>query len=196
MARRADERRAEESAARDHRVVFLIGPRGSGKTTVAALLADLLGWTWTDADVVLEQRAGCSIKEVFSGEGEVGFRARERQVLQELCGLERTVIATGGGAVLLPENRERMRQAGPVVWLTADVDTLWQRIHDDAGTAERRPALGVGGREEVAQILAVREQLYQAAAHFQVCTRGRTPDQVAAGVLALLAGCGEPDGGS
>ena len=132
---------------------FLIGPRGSGKTTVAALLAERLGWAWVDADAVLEQRAGRSIRELFAVEGEPGFRAGSGRCCATCASWTTTVIATGGGVVLHPDNRERLRQAGIVVWLTADVDALWQRIAGDAGTVERRPALGVGGRDEVAQVL-------------------------------------------
>jgi shikimate kinase len=167
-------------------LVFLIGPRGSGKTTVAALVADQLGWAWSDADAVIEQRAGRSIRDVFGAEGEAGFRAREEEVLAELCRLERTVIATGGGAVLRANNRERMRQAGAVVWLAADGDTLWQRIAGDSSSPSRRPTLGVGGHEEVVQVLAAREPLYRETAHFMVDTAARTPAEVADQVLALL----------
>jgi shikimate kinase len=174
-------------------LVILIGPRGSGKTTVAALLAEGLGWTWVDADCVLEQRAGRSIRDIFAAEGEAGFRLRERAILSELCDRERIVIATGGGAVLHPENRERLRGAGTVVWLTADPQTLHQRTSADAQSAQRRPALGQGGIEEVVAVLAAREPLYRECAHFIVDTAGRSPAEVAAEVLDLLKGCrGEP----
>ena len=80
------------------------------------------------------------------------------------------------------------------MWLTADVDALCQRIAGDASTAERRPALGAGGREEVAQVLAAREPLYRECAHHVVDTTARTPAEAAAAVLAFLANrCGEPD---
>jgi shikimate kinase len=171
------------------KVVFLIGPRGSGKSTVAALLAEGLGWSWVDADCVLEQQAGRSIRDIFASEGEAGFRLRERTVLGELCGRERTVIATGGGAVLHPENRERMRTAGTVVWLTADAQALHQRTSADATSVQRRPALGAGGIEEVVSVLAAREPMYRDCAHFIVDTTARTPAEVAAEVLGLLVGC-------
>jgi shikimate kinase len=173
-------------------LLFLIGARGSGKTTVAARLAEGLNWACLDADDVLEQRAGQSIRAIFDSEGEAGFRDREAAILEELCGREKAVIATGGGAVLRPENRQRLRQAGAVVWLCADVDTLWQRIAADSSSGERRPALlGVGGREEVATVLARREALYRECAHLAVHTAGRTPAEVAAEVLAWLATHGE-----
>src|SRR5262249_22263441 len=80
--------------------IFLVGPRGSGKTTVARLLAEALGWAWLDADALLEERAGKSIRAVFEAEGEGGFRERESALLAELCGRQRHVVATGGGVVL------------------------------------------------------------------------------------------------
>lgn len=173
--------------------IFLIGPRGSGKTTVARLLAGRLGWFWVDADAVLEEAAGRSIREVFAVEGEVGFRARESAILAELATREQHVIATGGGVVLRPENRDRLRATGVVVWLSADVETLWHRIAADATTAERRPALGVGGREEVAQVLLAREPLYRACAHHALRTDNRSPEQVVEEVLILLGSAGRDD---
>src|SRR4051794_29603842 len=92
--------------------VYLVGARGSGKTTVGRLLADRLGWPFIDADDVIEARAGRSVTGIFAAEGEVGFRDREAAVLAEAAGLSRHVIATGGGAVLRPATRELLRSAG------------------------------------------------------------------------------------
>src|SRR5262245_46431895 len=138
-------------------LVFLVGYRGSGKTTVAGLLAERLGWQWLDADALLEVRAGRSIRRIFEEEGEAAFRRMESELLQELCNCQRHVIATGGGIVLKEANRRRLREAGRVVWLDADASTLWQRMQEDVTTAERRPNLTVGGLEEVEQLLRVRE---------------------------------------
>lgn len=168
--------------------VFLIGLRGSGKSTVAALLAERLGMKWVDADALLEERAGQSIRALFAGpEGEAGFRDRESALLAELCSWPDHVVATGGGIVLREENRARMRASGLVVWLRADVDTLWARISGDAGTTERRPALGVGGRAEVADVVAARERLYQSSAHHAVDTTARDPAEVCDEIAAWLA---------
>jgi shikimate kinase len=167
--------------------LFLIGYRGTGKTTVARLLAGRLGWAGLDADDLLEARAGQTIRAVFAEEGEAGFREREAAVLEELCRRPRCVVATGGGVVLRPENRQRLKEAGLVVWLTADAETIWARLQQDAATAERRPALTIGGLAEVRELLAAREPLYRASAHWAVDTVGRTPEVVADLILAHLA---------
>jgi shikimate kinase len=111
-------------------------------------------------------------------------------VLEEVCRCQRHVIATGGGIVLSAGNRERMRAAGHIVWLTADAETIWQRLQEDASTAERRPALTVGGLAEVRELLQVREPLYRACADWSVDTVGRTTEQVAQEILSYLRGQG------
>jgi shikimate kinase len=159
------------------RRIVLIGPRGSGKTTVARLLAERLGVEWRDADALLERRAGMAVREVFAREGEAGFRRRESELLSELASdAAGHVLATGGGVVLSPENRELLRTWDVVVWLTADAETLWSRIAGDAN----RPALLGGGREEVERIVATREPLYRECAHVVVETASRPPEDVAA----------------
>jgi shikimate kinase len=180
---------AERPAAEDcgPRVLFLIGPRGSGKSTVARLLAARLGWGWVDADAELERRHAASVRDIFSAEGESGFRDRESAVLADLSLLRRHVVATGGGVVLRPENRRRLRDAGRVVWLTAEAETLAARLRQDAATADRRPSLtGTAAATSLAEIVAVlqaREALYRACADFVAATEGRTPEAVADDVL-------------
>jgi shikimate kinase len=149
--------------------IFLIGPRGSGKTTVAEILARELGWQWLDADAELEHWAGMTIRQIFDREGEAGFRRRESELLRELAQLDRHVIATGGGVVVEKTNRDMFSSnSGYTVWLDADADTLWRRIQADTTTAERRPRLTVGGREEVEQLLEQRRPLYGFSADFRV----------------------------
>jgi shikimate kinase len=167
--------------------VFLVGPRATGKTTVARLLAERLRWGWLDADELLERRAGCSIRELFDMAGEGAFRDLESAVLDELCTCRRLVIATGGGVVLRPANRQRLKTAGRIVWLTADAKTLWQRLQGDTTTAERRPNLTpAGGLAEIEEVLRVREPLYREVAEFAVDSGNQSPEAVAALVLARL----------
>jgi shikimate kinase len=163
-------------------LIVLVGYRGSGKTTVAPLVAERLGWQWIDADRALESRCGRPIEQMFQSEGEAAFRDREADLLAELCGRDRHVVAAGGGVVMRPGNRECLTQAGLVVWLRADVDTLWRRLQGDA--LNRRPDLTVGGRAEVEQLLALREPLYRACANVVVDTVGRSPEEVANEILA------------
>lgn len=169
--------------------IYLIGPRGSGKTTLAALLAQQLGWDWIDADRLLEERAGLSVRAIFEKEGEPAFRERERAILAELATRDRHVIATGGGVVLHPDNRALLRASGLVVRLTADVPTLCTRLANDAVTGEQRPSLtgrSAVAAEEVAAVLAAREPLYAATAHVAVDTTNLTADALVAALLDHL----------
>lgn len=166
------------------RSLFLIGPRGSGKSTVARLLAERLGWDAVDADALLEGSAGKSIRQIFADEGEPAFRDLESSVLARLCRGHACVVATGGGVVLRAENRERLRSAGRCVWLTADAPTLWGRLQADSATAERRPDLSGGGLVEVEELLRVRDPLYRACADLIVDTTGRDPEAVAEAILS------------
>ncbi len=170
--------------------LFLIGYRGTGKTTVAEQLAGQLGWTWLDADVEVERRAARSIAEIFAQGGEAAFRDWESRVLAELSAGDRQVLALGGGIILRPENRERLANGGKTVWLTARPETLWQRIQADRTTAARRPNLTVaGGLEEIRQVLASRTPLYRQTADWVVDTEEKSPALVAAEILALARPC-------
>src|SRR3954468_15965258 len=108
--------------------IHLIGPRGGGKTTGGRLLAERLGWTFADTDERIERAAGLSIAELFATRGENSFRELEAEVLSAFGAAERIVVATGGGVVLRPENRELLRTMGRTIWLTAPAEVLWQRI--------------------------------------------------------------------
>ena len=167
-------------------LVFLIGYRGSGKTTVARLLAERLGWQWLDADEVLESRHGRSIRQIFAEEGEAGFRDKEADLLEEFCRYREHVVATGGGIILRERNRQLLTEAGYVVWLTADAATLWQRIGADASTKDKRPNLTVGGLAEVGQLLREREPHYRTCANLVVDTTGRKPEAIADLILAQI----------
>ncbi|HEX4589121.1 MAG TPA: shikimate kinase, partial [Gemmataceae bacterium] len=146
--------------------VYLVGPRGSGKTTVGRLLAERLGCKFLDADVELEARAGRSITDIFAVESETGFREAEADLLADLAGLDRHVIACGGGAVVRPENRDRLRTTGYCVWLFGDPATLCRRLDSDPTTASRRPALtDLPGPAEMERLVREREPLYREVAH-------------------------------
>ena len=172
-------------------LIFLIGYRCTGKTTVARILAEKLGWDWVDADSALESRYGKSIRQIFSEEGEASFRDKEEQIFGELCQLRRHVIATGGGVILREINRQRMRLAGKAIWLTADAGTTWDRLQADPTTADRRPPLTVGGLAEIEETLKMREPLYRACADLTVSTARHSTEEIARQIADALArgGC-------
>ena len=162
------------------RSIFLIGYRGTGKTAVAPLLASRLDYDWIDADDEIERLACKSIATIVATDGERAFRDWESRVVAELAARQRTVVAMGGGAVLREENRRAILAAGPVVWLTATVDSILKRVEGDASSASRRPNLtAVGGRSEVKKVLAERSPLYQACATLVVDTERKTVAQIA-----------------
>lgn len=159
----------------------LIGPRATGKSTVGRLLADRLGWPFEDADQALEARLGRSIASLFADEGEAAFRQEEERTLQALTQSPPRVLATGGGAVLRPSNREALRRFGFVAWLSADAHALAHRLRTDPGN---RPSLtGLGLVEEIQAVLQAREPLYRDLADVEISTLDRSPSQVADAVL-------------
>jgi len=169
-------------------MLVLIGYRGTGKTTVARLVAERLGWPWVDADVEIESRAGKSIKEIFDDDGEERFRDLETEVVADLARRKQTVVALGGGAVLREENRAAVRGC-TVVWLQAGSETIHARIASDPSTGARRPNLTVaGGRAEITDLLAQREPVYKSCADCAVDTEGRTPEQIADQIVCLWTG--------
>jgi shikimate kinase len=167
--------------------IYLVGARGSGKTTVGRLLAARLGWSFVDMDDVIEAAAVKSIGEIFATEGEPGFRDREADALAQIAHRPDHVIATGGGIILRPESRSRLCESGHCVWLTAPAETLWSRIQSDPTTTARRPALtGLTGIEEIRHVLASRESLYRSVAHQSIATDSQSPEAI---VSAILAAC-------
>ena len=101
--------------------VFMVGPMGSGKSTVGRCLAGLLGYSFIDSDIEIESRAGADIPWIFDVEGEAGFRRREASVLADLACHRHVVIATGGGAILAEENRQLLADRGIVIFLNVSV---------------------------------------------------------------------------
>jgi shikimate kinase len=173
-------------------LIALIGYRGTGKSTVARLVAEPLGWSWRDADVELERRAGRTIADIFATGGEPTFRDLESAVLAELLQLDRTVLALGGGVVLRPENRKAL-SAATVVWLAASPETIAARLAADPTTASRRPNLTAdGGLTEIQSELDRRRGLYRQSAELAVDTELKTPEQVAAEIMLRLPELGPP----
>lgn len=175
-------------------VVTLIGYRASGKSTVGRRLATRLGWRYVDSDQQIAEQAGKSIAQIFAEDGEPAFREMESRVLKTALLETRLVLSAGGGAILREGNRIRMRQAGPVVWLRASVETIVHRLNQDANTSSTRPSLtGEGVTEEVASVLAEREPAYRDAATLLVETDGRPTESIVQEILDRLALAGEPE---
>jgi shikimate kinase len=142
--------------------LFLVGLPGAGKSTLGRQLARRLHKRFVDADTELEQRLGVSIPTIFEIEGEAGFRDREETTIAELTALEGIVLSTGGGAVLRPGNRARLKANGTVVYLHAEPATLWARIRH----SRNRPLLQTSdplGR--LAELYAQRDALYRETAN-------------------------------
>lgn len=168
-------------------IITLVGYRGTGKSTIAAALAARLGWTAVDADVEIERRAGCSIRDLFETGGEASFRSWERRVLADLLTRDRHVVAAGGGAVLDPETRRDMAAAGPVVWLRATVETILGRLSADATTHLRRPPLtDQDPHSEIETLLAQRQPLYREVATLEIETDGLTSEEIVADIWQRL----------
>jgi shikimate kinase len=170
--------------------VTLIGYRGSGKSAVAAALAERLGCAWCDADAILERDVGVSIADFVAQHGEPGFRDAETAILDRLLDQAKGVLATGGGVILREANRQQLRTRGrPVIWLSASVDVLRLRLAADPTTAHRRPALGSGDViEEVAAAVAHREPLYREVADSILDTSRESPDRLAERIAIWLEG--------
>lgn len=165
----------------------LIGLRGTGKSSVAPLLAARLGCHWVDADEEIAARAGCSIADIFARRGESEFRRLEAEVLADLLPRGRIVVSTGGGAILNPATRKAMRAAGPVVWLQASPDSILRRIGQDLQRGGSRPALTpLDPRPELEQLLAQRAPLYAECATMTIDTDALDVDHVVAEILRQL----------
>lgn len=141
--------------------IFLVGMMGAGKTTIGRHLARTLGWEFVDLDHELEARCGVRVALIFDIEGEQGFRKRESAVLDECTRRSGIVLATGGGAILSPENRRLLRERGVVVYLRASIDELFRRVERD----RNRPLLQTcNPRQRLQDLLEQREPLYHDAA--------------------------------
>ena len=162
--------------------LWLIGMMGSGKTTVGRVVAARTGRPFRDVDLIVAERMGTSIPELWQREGEDTFRAIEAAIIEELTVEDGAVISTGGGAILREGNRNAMRRSGTVVWLQATAEVLASRV----GGSLDRPVLGGGGATRLNELLVERAEAYKAAAHHTVSTGGRTPGEVADEVAAWL----------
>ena len=165
------------------RNLYLIGPMGSGKTAVGRRLAALLGKRFFDSDAEIEKRTGVDVRYIFEKEGEARFREREREVIAELTALDGVVVATGGGVILDPTNRERLANTGTVIYLETNVETLVRRTR----AAKTRPLLmNDDPRSVFERLMIVRRPLYEDTADLRIETTGRQVRAVAADIHQRL----------
>ncbi len=168
--------------------IVLVGYRCTGKTSIARELSGLLGYAWDDLDDKIEAAAGKSIAAVFADDGDTAFRDLEARILAEMCRRPRTVFALGGGTLGREENRRVVRAAGPVIWLTASVDTIYQRMLGDPTSAARRPNLTpIGGRQEIETLLRERTPNYRQCSTLEIDTEGKTVGEIAREIAYRLA---------
>ena len=148
--------------------IILVGPMGSGKTTIGKRLSESLGLKFFDSDIEIINNTGVSIDHIFDVEGEKGFRLRESEILKKLCSVPHIVIATGGGAVLLEANRELIKSSGQVVYLLSSVDQILRRT----SKSKTRPLLEKSNnrRKTIMDIVAARDSLYREVASLIIDT--------------------------
>ncbi len=167
--------------------IFLVGPMGAGKSSVGRYLAKHLDMDFYDSDEEVEKRTGVDLGWIFDKEGEEGFRKREATVIADLAKRSHIILATGGGTVMTPENREILAARGFIVYLEVSLAYQQNRVINDS----RRPLLQVENRDEVlARLRTERGPFYQAVSDFKVLTDNRSVRAVADDILNWLNSAG------
>ena len=156
--------------------IVLVGPMGSGKTTVGRRLAHELNQDFFDTDHEIIDKTGVNIDYIFDIEGEKGFRERESKILENLCQMSNIILATGGGIVILPRNRKILKNSGLVVYLSSSVNQLLKRT----AKSKTRPLLENSSdrRKTITELLEARDVYYREVASFVVDTTGKKLHEV------------------
>lgn len=163
--------------------IILIGPMGSGKSTIGHLLASRLNREFFDSDIYIEEKTGVDIPRIFDIEGEEGFRQRETKALRELTHKKNLVLATGGGSVLHQENRKLLRASGFIIFLDTSVNQQMERLKHD----KKRPLLQTENpRERLEKLLQERKPLYLELADLRIQTDRKFARKVAAEIIPKL----------
>lgn len=167
----------------DHRNIILIGPMGSGKSTIGNIIAKRLHREFQDSDHFIEARTGVDIARIFDIEGEQGFRDRESNALAELLSQNNRVIATGGGSVLREENQKLLKQKGYIIFLDTSVNQQMQRLSRD----KKRPLLQTENpRERLEALFEQRHPIYLDLADLAIKTDKRVARRLAADIINQL----------
>jgi len=164
--------------------IILVGPMGSGKTTIGRRLSERLSLDFFDSDHEIVNTTGVSIDHIFDVEGEKGFRARESDVLKKLCNMANIVLATGGGAVILEENRELMKKASSIIYLSSSVDQILRRT----AMSKTRPLLEKSNnrRKTITDIVDARDPLYREVSSHIINTNGKKLNEVIDEIIEVL----------
>jgi shikimate kinase len=160
-------------------LIILIGFMGTGKSTVGKLIAKKIGFAFVDLDKLIENEAGLKISEIFERYGEEYFRDLEKQAVNSLKTMDKTVVATGGGVVLDPQNMAVMKEVGIVIALDADIETLWKRLK----SSRNRPLIKSSDPKRRIEDLYHKRRLLYSKAHCIVDTSGKSIEAVAQDIL-------------
>jgi len=167
--------------------IFIVGPMGSGKSTVGKIISGELFLNFFDTDEEIEARTGASIDWIFDLEGEEGFRKRENKILEEMVQQNSIVLSTGGGIILSESNRELLSSRGTVFYLATPIAVQLERTSKD----KDRPLLKNGDPEKILEELHVeRESLYEGVADYIVNTEGKSSQEVSAEIIKLVKNYG------
>ncbi len=166
-----------------HKNLYLIGFMGSGKSTIAKVLASLTRADCIEMDQAIEKSRNMTISSIFEKYGEESFRDSETQLIKDLSQKENQIVSCGGGAVLRPENVAMMKNSGRIILLTASPQTIWKRVR----YSTKRPILnGHMEPDYISRLMEKRQPAYQSAADLTVNTDGKKPKAIAEEILDLL----------
>ena len=165
--------------------IFIVGPMGSGKSTVGKIISNELFLNFFDTDEEIESRTGASIDWIFDLEGEEGFRKRESEILNEMADRNSIVLSTGGGIILSEKNRDILSSRGTVFYLSTPISVQVERTAKD----KDRPLLKIGDPKEILSRLHIeREGLYETVSDFVVKTENKSSNDVASEIISLVKG--------
>jgi len=162
--------------------IVLIGPPGSGKSSVGKALSRKLSRPWIDTDTEVESRAGKKISEIFLEDGEATFRSLERDVVDQVMGSEAAIVSLGGGSVLNESSQKRITTAKEVVFLDVSISNAAPRV----GFNKDRPLLAINPRQQWLQLMEKRRPIYESLATITVNTDNKKADQVADEIIEAI----------
>ena len=165
--------------------IFIVGPMGSGKSTVGKIISDELFLNFFDSDDEIESRTGASIDWIFDLEGEEGFRKRESSILEEMVKQNSIVLSTGGGIILSDSNREMLSSRGTVFYLSTPISVQIERTSKD----KDRPLLKNGDPEEIlTRLQKERKDLYESVSDHVIETENKSSQEVASEIINFVKG--------